>query len=170
MLSKRDVNRVHQARTQARFIFSALLVLLMAPGCKKKTDAASNVHLTDVAARALFPEIYGSFARSSFARHERDNDWVEYRGEYLRGTQTLKITIDDVLSEASPEWNDEMQASDLTVAGHPARVMGSRANQRLSVAIGQRFRVSFRMANTTARQIKALAGEFDYAGLEALAR
>ena len=87
----------HRAVQGKRVALSYILLIVSlavgVPGCSKKSSSSSAEHLTPAAAKAHFPKVLGSFARSGFKHHERDEKWVEYRSEYLRGTQTIKITI-----------------------------------------------------------------------------
>ena len=154
----------------------AIFITIGGVSCSGKTDKSNGSsataangagHLARHQAKRLFPKTLGTFAMSAFKIKPKSDAWVEYKGDYVRGTQLLKLVINDYPPNGNPAWAAKLAAGNDEVAGHTALLEAKSTKVTLMVGIKGRYRVDFKSRTMTGSQIKEVASQFDF---ERLAR
>ncbi len=80
---------------------------------------------------------------SAFKIKPKSDAWVEYKGDYVRGTQLLKLVINDYPPSGNPAWAAKLAAGNEEVAGHTALLEAKSNKVTLMVGIKGRYRVDY---------------------------
>ena len=139
------------------------LIVGCSKGNKQSTQNNDGTHLSRAQAKALFPSTLGSFALAQYKVKKKSTDWYEYKAEYMRGSQVLKLVINDHLPDGNPDWEAKLAAGVDTIGEHSAltEVKGNKVTVMFSPH--KRVRVDFKSRNMSGSQLRDAAMEYDLA-------
>ena len=154
-----------------RIILTCTLFAAVGLACSGTPEKPSHSgHLTRSQAKQLFPQTLGSFALAQYKVHQKSEAWSEYKAEYMRGSQILKLVINDHLPAGNPAWADKLASGTDTVSGHTALLEVKGRKITLMVRPHERFRVDFKSRNMNADQLREIADKYDLGPLAQLAQ